>query len=110
MLDAFALVIAADLQQAAYPGVTGYEPDLGTARKTAGMIHQAMDRLRAVAGQDGAYVSESNYFQQGFQQAYWGSNYPRLAEIKKKYDPEGLFIVHNGVGSEGWSADGFTRR
>lgn len=110
MLDAFALVIAADLQQAAYPGVTGYEPDLGTARKTAGMIHQAMDRLRAVAGQDGAYVSESNYFQQDFQQAYWGSNYPRLAEIKKKYDPEGLFIVHNGVGSEGWSADGFTRR
>ena len=73
------------------------------------MIHQAMDRLRAVAGQDGAYVSESNYFQQDFQQAYWGSNYQRLAEIKKKYDPEGLFIVHNGVGSEGWSADGFTR-
>jgi hypothetical protein len=33
----------------------------------------------------------------------------RLAEIKRKYDPEGLFFVHNGVGSEQWSADGFTK-
>src|SRR5262249_36945990 len=34
-------------------------------------------------------------------QSYWGDNYARLAEIKNKYDPDGLFIVHNGVGSEG---------
>ena len=33
-------------------GVTGHEPALVTAGKTAGMIHQAMDRLRAIAGQD----------------------------------------------------------
>jgi hypothetical protein len=32
-----------------------------------------------------------------------------LRSVKKKYDPEGLFFVHNGVGSEDWSADGFTR-
>jgi len=24
-------------------------------------------------------------------------------------DPDGLFFVHHGVGSEDWSADGFTR-
>jgi FAD/FMN-containing dehydrogenase len=54
-------------------------------------------------------VSESNYFQKDWQQAYWGGNYPRLAAIKKKYDPDGLFVVHNGVGSEEWSRDGFTR-
>ena len=34
---------------------------------------------------------------------------PRLAAVKQKYDPEGLFIVHHGVGSEQWLADGFTR-
>jgi FAD/FMN-containing dehydrogenase len=68
-----------------------------------------MSELRAVAPNGGAYVSESNYFEKNFQQAYWGSNYPRLLEIKKKYDPSGLFIVHNGVGSAEWSADGFTK-
>jgi hypothetical protein len=29
--------------------------------------------------------------------------------VKAKYDPEGLFFVHHGVGSEGWSDDGFAR-
>jgi hypothetical protein len=29
--------------------------------------------------------------------------------VKKKYDPDGLFFVHNGIGSEDWSPDGFTR-
>jgi FAD/FMN-containing dehydrogenase len=37
------------------------------------------------------------------------SNYQRLLEIKRRYDPDGLFTVHHGVGSEDWSADGFTR-
>ena len=29
--------------------------------------------------------------------------------MKDKIDPDGLFFVHHGVGSEDWSADGFTR-
>jgi hypothetical protein len=31
-----------------------------------------------------------------------------LRAIKTHYDPTGLFFVHHGVGSEDWSADGFT--
>jgi len=55
------------------------------------------------------YVSESNYFNPRWQAAYWGENYRRLRAVKAKYDPDGLFFGHNGVGSEDWSTDGFTR-
>ena len=37
-----------------------------------------MSELRAVAPNGGANVSESNYFEKNFQQAYWGSNYDPL--------------------------------
>jgi FAD/FMN-containing dehydrogenase len=68
-----------------------------------------MDPLLRVVQGAGAYVAESDYFQRDWQRAYWGANYPRLAAVKRKYDPHGLFIVHNGVGSKEWSADGFSR-
>ncbi|HKF28143.1 MAG TPA: FAD-dependent oxidoreductase [Candidatus Binataceae bacterium] len=109
VLSAFALVIAGDGQGPAYPGIPGHEPSVDQGRSAAQRVNRCMNGLRAVSGETGAYVSESNYFEKGWQQSYWGSNYPRLAEIKRKYDPDGLFIVHNGVGSEQWSRDGFTR-
>jgi hypothetical protein len=68
-----------------------------------------MNELCQLAPEGGSYVAESDYFLRDWQKAYWGSNYPRLLAIKKKYDPSGLFFVHHGVGSEGWSADGFSR-
>jgi FAD/FMN-containing dehydrogenase len=109
VLSAFALAIAGDGQGPAYPGIPGRQPLVEDGRKARQRIDRSMNELRAVTGETGAYVSESNYFEHGWQQSYWGSNYPRLAEIKRKYDPDGLFIVHNGVGSELWSADGFTQ-
>jgi hypothetical protein len=54
-------------------------------------------------------VSETDYFEQRWQRSFWGSNYPKLAAVKRKYDPGGLFFIHHGVGSEEWSADGFER-
>jgi FAD/FMN-containing dehydrogenase len=84
--------------------------DVEAGRKARQEIHKCVNELRAIVSDDGAYVSESNFFRENWQQAYWGSNYARLASVKKKYDPTGLFFGHNGVGSEEWSEDGFVRK
>ena len=109
VLNAFALAIVGDAG-GGYPGVRGHEPDVEAGRKSRQEIHKCVNELRAIVPDGGAYVSESNFFQENWQQAYWGSNYARLASVKKKYDPTGLFFVHNGVGSEEWSEDGFVKR
>ncbi|MGC1547324.1 MAG: FAD-dependent oxidoreductase [Rhodanobacter sp.] len=109
VLDAFALAIIAGDAPPAFPGMPGPGADLPLAREEAAHISHAMDALLSVAPGAGSYVSESDYFETSWQQSFWGSNYPKLASVKAKYDPEGLFFVHHGVGSEAWSADGFTR-
>jgi FAD/FMN-containing dehydrogenase len=109
VVDAFALVIIADGQGLAYPGLAPTTTDPATARKDAHAIDQAAAELRRIVPQAGSYVSESNYFNRAWQTEYWGKNYSRLRAIKAAYDPEGLFFVRHGVGSEAWSDDGFTR-
>ena len=108
-IDAFALAIIAGNGDPAYPGMPGARVNLDEARRDAASVTKAMDALLKVAPDAGAYVSESDYFQRDWQTAFWGTNYPKLAAVKRKYDPDGLFFVHHGVGSEAWSADGFTR-
>jgi FAD/FMN-containing dehydrogenase len=108
-LSAFALAIIADGGPPAYPGLPDAEPDLPAARESRRVVAEAMRELSAVAPGAGSYVSESNFFERAWQRSFWGDHYPRLRAVKAKYDPEGLFFVHHGVGSEDWSADGFVR-
>lgn len=108
VLDAFALALIGGYGPPAYPGMPGPGPDMKKARADAAAIEDAMNALLSVAPNAGAYVSESDYFQRDWQTSFWGANYPRLAAVKRRYDPEGLFYVHHGVGSEAWDAGGFT--
>jgi FAD/FMN-containing dehydrogenase len=107
-LEAFALAICAGGGPPAYAGMPA--PDLAAARADAAIINRAMEELLRVAPGAGSYVSESDYFEAQWQASFWGSNYGKLAAVKRAYDPEGLFWVHHGVGSEAWSDDGFTPR
>jgi FAD/FMN-containing dehydrogenase len=108
--DAFALAIIAGSGDTAYPVLPGAKVDEAKARRRAAAIRGAMDTLRKAAPGAGAYVSESDYFQERWQDTYWGPNYPKLLKVKQRYDPDGLFTVRHGVGSEQWSVDGFTRK
>lgn len=108
-IDAFALAIIAGGQQHAYPGVAGHEPDLDAARTDAARMAGALSALRSVAPDAGSYSSEMGFHEPNWREAAWGPHYGRLLATKQKYDPEGLFTGHHQVGSEFWSADGFTR-
>lgn len=108
-MDAFALAITGGESGPAFPGMPGASPDLDDARNEKARIDQCMDALLKVAPGAGSYVSESDYFERDWQRSFWGTNYPRLLAAKRRYDPQGLFFVRHGVGSEGWSDDGFTR-
>lgn len=109
VLDAFALAICSASGPPAFPAIPGHEPGLAESRRRAGAVGRATDEMRKLVPNAGSYVSESNFFNENWPRAFWGPNYPRLAAVKKKYDPAGLFFVHHGVGSEEWTADGFTR-
>jgi len=109
VLDAFALAIIAGGSGPAFPGMPGKPDDPASAREEARKINRAMDELLTVAPNAGSYVSESDYFLKQWQTAFWGGNYARLAQVKQKYDPDGLFFTRHGAGSEGWSDDGFTK-
>ncbi len=99
-LDAAALVIIRSRQIAAYPGIAGHEPDLEAGRKVAQAMNEAIGIIRDATPGAGTYSSESDYFEPDWQRAYWGTNYDRLLAIKRNIDPDNLFRVRNGVGSE----------
>lgn len=107
--EAFALAITAHGGPPAYAGMPGPGPDLGRARRDAASIRDAIGVLRTLVPDAGSYVSEASYFDDAWQRRSFGPNYPRLLEVKRRYDPDGLFTTHHGVGSEEWSRDGFTR-
>lgn len=64
--------------------------------------------MEEVLGEDaGAYSNEGDAYEKDFVTTFYGQeNYGRLSEIKRKYDPDDLFIVAAGVGSERWDRYG----
>jgi hypothetical protein len=80
VLSAFALAIVADGQGPAYLGLSNHEPDVAKGRKAADNVQRSMSELRAISGDAGSYVSESNYFEERWPHSYWGSNHARLAQ------------------------------
>ncbi|EMD95578.1 hypothetical protein COCC4DRAFT_35376 [Bipolaris maydis ATCC 48331] len=69
------------------------------------LTNTVMPPLREITPKGGAYGNEADIAEPNWQQSFWGANYPRLVQIKRKYDAGMLFYVHHGVGTEGWAID-----
>lgn len=46
--------------------------------------------------------NQADPYEPNWQQAFWGDNYERLLEIRKKYDPDGVFYAISTPGTEDW--------
>jgi hypothetical protein len=47
-----------------------------------------------------AYVNEGSYLETMWQNTYWGTNYPRLLEVKHRYDPNNTLWCFPCIESE----------
>ncbi|CAN9285863.1 unnamed protein product [Alternaria alternata] len=63
-------------------------------------VNEYQDLLRDIIPGSGAYVNEATYDNPHFKEDYYGDNYERLLEIKRKYDPHGVFWQHVAVGAD----------
>lgn len=92
--EASFLILSAKVAEDATP------EELHKASQT--LTFDIVGRLRALSPEGGAYLNEADVNEQDWQQSFFGDNYPKLLEVKKKLDPRELFYVHHGVGSEKW--------
>jgi FAD/FMN-containing dehydrogenase len=99
VLEAFALALIGNAGRPVFAG-SGGSVDSTQAEHGARRVQDAYTALRAVLPVTApTYVSECDYFQRDWQQAFWGPHYPRLLAAKRRYDPDGLFVIHHGVGT-----------
>ncbi|KAM7189024.1 6-hydroxy-D-nicotine oxidase [Naviculisporaceae sp. PSN 640] len=54
----------------------------------------------------GGYGNEGDVMEANFGEAFFGSNYARLLQIKRRIDPDDVFWAPTAVGSERWKVEG----
>ena len=80
-----------------------YEWNATLAERTgnATLLQRVTKAAKAVAPGAGAvYPNESDPWVEEWEDEYWGDEYPKLVEIKKKYDKDGLLNCWKCVGFE----------
>lgn len=67
---------------------------------TTGIGKVSAQALRAISPEGGAYINKAWDKHPDYKQTFWGRHYPKLLSIKQKYDPDFVFYVTPGVGSD----------
>ncbi|EAU82165.2 FAD binding domain-containing protein [Coprinopsis cinerea okayama7 len=68
-------------------------------------LKNGTDILDPISVDSAAYLNEAMLWEEDFKKSFFGSHYDRLKAIKVEYDPDSLFLVPLGVGSEDWDKD-----
>jgi hypothetical protein len=69
------------------------------------MTEVYMPQLIDVTPGSGTYMNEADFNEPNWKEVFYGSNWNRLVEIKRKYDPQSFFYNYKGVGSEAWTVE-----
>ncbi|KAJ5301740.1 hypothetical protein N7508_006603 [Penicillium antarcticum] len=67
------------------------------------MTFDYVPRLQQLAPDSGAYLNEADFRQPNFKEAFYGTNYDALRQVKAKYDPHDVFYGLTAVGSDEWT-------
>jgi len=100
VLDSPVLLVFGAETRNVFPGVPGLEPNFEKGFKELQEVNAAIKIIVDATPGSGSYSNEADYFEPNWQKFFWGKHYPRLLEIKQKYDPNGFFTCHHSVGSE----------
>ncbi|KAJ5121848.1 FAD linked oxidase N-terminal [Penicillium atrosanguineum] len=70
-------------------------------QKTTNGFLEMLEPLKKLSPGGGVYLNEAHYLEPDWQQTYFGSHYPKLLEVKNKYDPTHIFDCYKCVGWRG---------
>ncbi|KAK1757129.1 hypothetical protein QBC47DRAFT_320599 [Echria macrotheca] len=83
--------------------IAGNAPLADKAEAQQRLTYVVDGALRAAAPRGAAYVNEADPFQPEWQTAFWGTNYPELLRLRRKWDPKGVFYAVSTPGTEAWT-------
>ena len=81
-----------------HPPAWTWNSTLDERREVIDMTEEITRSLEALTPGSGTHFNEADPFTVDWQQAFWGTNYDRLLEIKQRYDPDRLLNCWRCVG------------
>lgn len=70
------------------------------------MTNEIVPQLERITPGSGTYINEGDFNLPTWKEDYFGSNYPKLLAVKKKYDPSDLLYATASVGHDVWDVAG----